>query len=138
MYERSFKQDGFTVTVKHEFDEYGGLSWLTDVNRYAGCAPEEIAEYQKQDNERLEAYDRGDWCLIGVCVSIRKQTSSNWANGGLEVGRASVWGIESDCDKEYFAEIEMDMIAEAFEEVNRLKAALCGDKLSAAVSDGAL
>jgi hypothetical protein len=55
-----------------------------------------------------------------------KNTASNWADGGFEVGRASVWGIESDSDSSYIRETEEQEISEAFAEVKRLKQALCG------------
>lgn len=55
----------------------------------------------EQDYERMEAYNRGGWCMmgvyaeaeisvIGVCQTIR--------SGGL-------WGIESDSEDSYFSEV---------------------------------
>jgi hypothetical protein len=120
---RKFEQDGFTVIVKHIIDEDSDYSSLTQ--EYADCTPEEQAENKAQDAARLRGLERGDWYYMGVAVSILKQTKSNWANGGLEVGRASVWGIESDSEPSYIAEVERDMVAEAFSEVNRLREALC-------------
>lgn len=122
MTKRTFEQDGFTVIVKRVLDDDPDLSWLTQ--DYEDCG-EDAAKYREQDRERLDAYDRGEWYMLGVCVEIRKQTTTKWANGGLEVGRASVWGIESDSGESHLAEVEKDMIAQAFAEVNLLKEALC-------------
>lgn len=119
---RTFKQDGFTVIVSREIDMDPDMSYLEQ--DYSDCTPEEQEQYKEQDRQRIAAYNRGEWYYVGVCVSIRKQTKSNWADGGLEVGRASVWGTESDSEESHFAELEQDMIREAFAEVARLREAL--------------
>jgi hypothetical protein len=119
---RKFEQDGFTVIVSRILDTDGDLSNLEQ--EYSDCTPEEQAQYKEQDAKRLAGYNNGEWCYVGVAVSIRKNTASNWADGGLEVGRASVWGIESDSEESYFASVEADEIAEAFAEVERLRKAL--------------
>ena len=124
---RKFEQDGFTVVVERVVDYDGDASWLEDSNRYEGCTAGETAKYLEQDAERLAGLRRGDWYFVGVAVKILKQTSSNWANGGLEVGRASVWGIESDSDDASFDETERDIIAEAFAEVDELRKALTAE-----------
>ena len=123
MHKRKFEQDGFLVIVTHEIDEDPDTSYLTQ--EYEDCTPEERADYKAQDAARLKSLERGDWYYMGVCVSIRKQTDTHWADGGLEVGRASVWGIESDSDASFIAEMARDMIAGAFREVENLRRALC-------------
>ncbi len=120
---RIFEQDGFTVIVRRVFDEDPDLSWLKQ--EYKDEKPKDRAKYRAQDAERLKAYHRGDWHMLGIMVEIRKQTKTNWANGGLEVGRASVWGFESDSDEAFLASEEKNITAEAFAEVERLKQALC-------------
>lgn len=40
------------------------------------------------DVDRLEAYERGDWCSIGIVASVHVD--------GVEVAESSVWGFESD------------------------------------------
>jgi len=119
---RTFEQDGFTVIVSREVDMDTDTSYFEQ--DYSECTPDEQEQYKEQDSKRLAAYHRGEWYYVGVCVSIRKQTASNWDDGGLEVGRASVWGIESDSDESHFEELERDMVAEAFSEVKRLREAL--------------
>lgn len=122
---RSFEQDGFTVTVRHVSDDDADLSSLApDSGNYDGIDDAERETYLAQDAERLADYHRGKWHYVGVVVDIRKQTTSHWADGGLVVGRASIWGIESDSEPAYFEEIERDTIAEAWAEVDRLRDAL--------------
>lgn len=117
------EQDGFTIIVDHVVDHDADLSYL--LQDYDDVSEHERAQYKKQDTERMAAYHRGDWSMIGIAVTIRKQTAtSNWADGGLEVGRASLWSIESDSDPEYFDEVARDLTVEAFAEVAKLKAAL--------------
>lgn len=124
MLSRKFEQDGFLVIVKYELDDDPDTSYLTQ--EYEDSPPEERAEYKARDVARLKGLKRGDWYYMGVCVTIRKQTKAKWADGGLEVGRASVWGIESDSEASFIAEVERDMIAKAMSEVNNLREALCG------------
>jgi hypothetical protein len=112
--QRTFEKDGFTVIVTHEYDDSPDTSYLEQ--EYEDCTPEEREQYKQQDRERLEALRNGDWYYLGVCVAMKK--------GSYEVGRASVWGIESDSDEGYFTEIEDDLITEAFAEVARLRAAI--------------
>jgi hypothetical protein len=122
---RTFEKNGFHYTVKHLIDEDPDLSTLEpDSGRYEGCTSEEVKLNEQMDADRLAAFYRGEWHYIGIVVSIRKQTASHWADGGLEVGRASIWGIESDADPSHLDEIERAEIAEAEAEVARLRAAL--------------
>lgn len=120
---REILQNGFTVIIEHVLDEAADFSWLMDASRYEGVEDSERAKYEQQDAERMEGFRRGDWYPIGVVVTVRKQTASNWANGGLEVGRASVWGVESDA-AEHLAEVERETITDALAEVDSLRVAL--------------
>ncbi len=118
---RTYEQDGFTVTVRHVPDENADLTYLEET--YTEDTDEARA-YNERNAERLADYRRGNWGPLGVVVDIRRQTRSNWADGGPVVGHASVWGNESDSDPAYFAELERDITAEAWAEVDRLREAL--------------
>lgn len=91
--------------VSREIDPDPDFSYLTDPSRYDGCTPTEIAVYTQQDNERLDAIRRGDVWAEGVIVTAE-------TDDGTEIARASVWGIESDSDERYFAEVADDLKAE--------------------------
>lgn len=59
--------------------------------------------YAMQDYKRMEAYNRGVWCMVGIHASA--QIASG--NGIIQHLRSGgVWGIESDSSPEHFAEIE--------------------------------
>lgn len=105
---KKYEKDGFTIVINRVVDETPDLSYLQQ--SYDGLGDEtEAAKYRTQDYDRLMALDRGEWYMMGITCSVRKQTSSNWADGGMEVGRASVWGIESDNSEEYLLSVEKDM-----------------------------
>lgn len=63
-------------------------------------------ESPRQDWERMEALNRGDWRYIGIIAKAelwnpQTRVTQTVRSGGL-------WGIESDSDKGYFAEVERD------------------------------
>jgi hypothetical protein len=130
---RTFEKDGFRYIVSHILEDDNPKSHgLGDASNYAGLSVAEQKQYLAQDAERIAAYNRGDWHYIGVAVDIRKNTTSNWADGGAIVGRASIWGIESDSEPSYITQTEEETIAEAEAEIARLRAALCGHALKRA------
>lgn len=112
---RRFERNGLLYTVKRVLDETPDLSYLD---------PDATPEYAEENQARLDAYNRGDWCMVGVCVDIQIQTRKNWVDPPV-VGRASLWGIESDSDDTDFAEVESDLIREAEEDVDCLREVLC-------------
>lgn len=69
----------------------------------------EVRKYCEQDYRRTEALHRGEWCFIGIIAKAEAVSGNNVCqtlhSGGL-------WGIESDSDKEHFAEVENDQLAE--------------------------
>lgn len=63
----------------------------------------------KQDYERMEALNRGDWGYIGIIAKAQvwnpqTQVTQVVRSGGL-------WGIESDSGKEYLASVELEELA---------------------------
>jgi hypothetical protein len=117
-------QDGpFTVTVSHQPDADLKCSTEWAANNYDTNDPD-LAKYFKHDKARYEAWLRDEWTYVGVCVDIRLNTASNWADGGPVVGRASVWGIESDSDQAYLKQTEDEITADAWLVVRRLRYAL--------------
>jgi hypothetical protein len=125
---RKFEQDGYTVIVEHISDDMQCKTPDELQANYEGSPLEEKLEYLERDRKRFDAWLEGEWQYIGIAVTIRKQTETNWADDGLEVGRSSVWGIESDSGHALIAEMEKEQIEEAFQELERLKKALCGEK----------
>lgn len=113
------------IHVYTTYDEDPDLSYLEQ--DYDDCTPKEQAKYQKQDRERLEAYRRGDWCMLGVCCDISIKTKTNWVVPTV-VGRSSIWGVESDSGENYLMELAEDQIRGAKADLENLKKALCEKK----------
>lgn len=62
----------------------------------------------EQDYERMEDYNRGGWCFVGiraVAVVYVNNVKQELSSGGL-------WGIESDSDNSYFAEVGREQLEE--------------------------
>lgn len=96
-----------------------------------GLTIAEVRKYVRQDYERMESLNRGNWCFIGIraeaeislptlankgCVHGREvfyHTSQNITSGGL-------WGIESDSDKPYLESVERDELADLREQLKTL------------------
>lgn len=70
----------------------------------------------EQDYQRMEAHNRGAWCMVGVWAEaefIVGGTVQRIRSGGL-------WGIESDSDKSYFEEVareELSSLADILKEL---------------------
>jgi hypothetical protein len=55
----------------------------------------------EQDYERCEAYNRGEWCMMGV-----QAVATIEVNGIRQTIRSGgLWGIESDSGSDYFGEV---------------------------------
>ena len=70
-------------------------------DNYKGSPAKEMEEYCEQDYKRAEAYNRGDWYMVGIwaeahiLIQVGKEnhaTCERIRSGGL-------WGIESDSDE---------------------------------------
>src|SRR3954471_13138019 len=102
---RTVEQEGWIIEVYRVADENSSFNEHNEPDRYDGVEPIERAKYEAQDEARYNAWVADEWFYVGVCVDVRIKTATNWAVLPL-VGRASVWGIESDSEPAYFAETE--------------------------------
>ncbi len=85
-------------------------------NNYEDDTPEDIRKYVRQDYDRMESLNRGDWCFIGVSADaeiVLGDTCQTITSGGL-------WGIESDSGSDYFAETEQEQLAELREQLHAI------------------
>lgn len=110
--------DGFDLAAHILDDDCPGLSHLGDFDTTwrEGAIPHKGGrdsypyfipanpEYGAQDYARLCDYGNG-WCAVGVCVTASAK--------GIELGRASLWGIDSDSGGDYFADVAEELAAEA-------------------------
>ena len=76
---------------------------------YAAGEKEGTKDYQKygrQDYNRMEGLERGDWCFLGIIAKAMIQTPS----GTLQtITSGSLWGIESDSG-DYLDEIGKEQL----------------------------
>jgi hypothetical protein len=63
---------------------------------------EEVRKYVRQDYDRMESLDRGDWCFIGIRAQAQVQTGSAIVQ---DITSGGLWGIESDSGREYIEEV---------------------------------
>lgn len=88
-----------------------------------GNTPEDIRKYTRQDYDRMERLNRGDWCYIGIHaeakIAIENTRATNLGDGVpyfdstiQHIRSGGLWGIESDSDKSYFAEVEAEQLSE--------------------------
>ena len=73
-------------------------------------------EYAKQDEKRLNDYDRGIYDMIGiVAVATIHIPTDNGSDKSVKIqtiDSGGLWGIESDCDKKYMDDIGREQIDE--------------------------
>jgi hypothetical protein len=97
--------------------ERGELRYFNgNVENYTGESPEDIRKYVRQDYERMERLNRGDWAYIGVRADaeiIVDGISQDISSGGL-------WGVESDSDRAYLAEIDGEQLSELRDQLRAL------------------
>lgn len=93
------------------------------LNDYASDpgGPEEVRKYVRQDYERMEGLQRGNWSFIGI--QAEAQYLIPCGNGSAIIQKLSsggLWGIESDSDKSYFAEVEREQLSELREQLHAI------------------
>ena len=89
--------------VKNVVEEYGSI--------WNACV-----EYARQDEERLNAYKRGEWEMI--CIKAVATVHIPIFDNAIRVhtiDSGGLWGVESDNDESYLQEIEKDQINEVKE-----------------------
>lgn len=65
-------------------------------------------DYREEDQARLDAFNRGDWHMVGV----RAQVEVLVAGTVQTIRTPGVWAVESDSDKSYFSELAWQEHAE--------------------------
>jgi hypothetical protein len=79
-----------------------------------GLTPEEVRNYTRQDYERMERLNRGDWCYIGIRAEAKVVVVPFSQDHGVVVQRITpggLFGVESDADRSYLDEIQKDELA---------------------------
>ena len=86
---------------------------------YTGDTEENIRKYCLQDYERMESFNRGDWCYIGLIAEVTVSIPSGQSAVESTID-SSVWGIESDSGKDFISETESDLLAECKSQLTAL------------------
>jgi hypothetical protein len=71
-----------------------------------------VKGYVEEDRERLAAFNRGNWWMVGIRAEAEILTGGD--RGYLLINRiksGGLWGVESDSDEAYFREVEEDELA---------------------------
>jgi hypothetical protein len=93
--------------------ERGELRYFNaNVENFKGETPEQIRQYVRRDYERMERMNRGDWCYIGIRAEAEILIPSGDASLVQEITSGGLWGVESDSDEAYFAEVEGEELAD--------------------------
>lgn len=72
----------------------------------------------EHDYQRMEAYNRGDWGMIGIWAEADVQTHNHGVIQKIRSG--GLWGIESDSGAEYLKEVEREQLNELSSELQAL------------------
>ena len=109
------------VTISLLFDADPDLSYLAQDYAEDDITPMEQARYQRQDRERLAAYRRGEWYMVGVradAIILIPRGGSTWQLQTIRSG--GLWGIESDSEPSYFTEVGADEAGELKQQLELL------------------
>lgn len=84
--------------------------------------PEEVRKYVRQDYERMESLNRGNWCFIGIRAEAEvmpnvQGTGDKWHGVVQRVTSGGLWGIETDSGKSYFSEVEQEELSNLKDEL---------------------
>ena len=130
-----WSQEGFELSAKIEVDDDGW--WLhgeDDYGRFiSSWEPGAIhhwprerrackwflpanPETGRQDYKRACRFGT-DWWYVGIVVTARRT--------GIKLGEASLWGIESDSEEDYFTETVIDLAGEVIAEAKQALRRLC-------------
>ena len=91
--------------IRHSKGDHRVMDWFNpNWENYKGCTQKEIREYCRQDYQRAKSYGQ-EWGYVGIIVTASLEN--------VELGNASLWGIEDDGGDDYIATTEKDLILDA-------------------------
>lgn len=76
-----------------------------------GLTPEDVRKYVRQDYERMERLSNGSWSFVGIVANCEIEAIVDAKPYTTEL-TASLWGIESDSDRDYIKTTEDEQLAE--------------------------
>jgi hypothetical protein len=78
---------------------------------YKGLPDAEVRKYCWQDYERMESLNNQNWYFLGIVAEAEIEAIVDGKPYSTEL-TASVWGIESDSEREYLASTEDEQLAD--------------------------
>jgi hypothetical protein len=87
------------ISIDTPYDETPDVSWLDQTPKQLGSLEAAVA-----NRRRRQAYDRGDWHLIGV----RLTAEIALPNETITLMSPGLWGVESDSSADYVRDIARD------------------------------
>lgn len=84
-----------------------------------GNTPDDVRKNMRQDYERMESLNAGQWCFIGIAVEASISVPVGQSRIASTVN-ASLWGIESDSGDAYFKETEDELLGEVCSQLTAL------------------
>ena len=103
----TFSNEPEEFAIEHD----GGRNSFKYFNPQKGAC--ENKKQAKRDYERIMAYDRGDWGMIGIMAEAETAVSIGnncWKLDKITSG--GLWGIETDSDETYLTDIENEQLTE--------------------------
>ncbi len=109
------EQDEPTACTDHEYDPPRRGREFNFFKPYAGGekpGTDDYQKYGKQDYERMESLNNGNWNYIGIRAEAKTHVKmgDSWKIDTLTSG--GLWGIESDSDKSYFKEVAEEELSQ--------------------------
>jgi hypothetical protein len=106
---------GGIALERHSY-EYFNPCW----ENYKGESDADIRKYCRQDYDRMESLNAGNWCFIGMRAEARvilPQTSYHMSDGSIiyltqTLSSGGLWGIESDSEPSYIESEEQNQLTE--------------------------
>lgn len=93
-----------------------------DPDHCAYVAPEDFAEQMRIAEERMAAFDRGQWGFIGIRARAHCLIARNGVGTVFSLESAGLWGIEGDSGDEYLNSVFEDEKADLLDMIECMKA----------------
>ena len=84
------------------------------IENYEGESPEDIRKHIRQDYDRMESLNNGQWCYIGIRADAEVLVPMGEKPHGViqTITSGGLWGIESDSDASYLESIGREELAD--------------------------
>jgi hypothetical protein len=105
---------------RNEYRYFNPSFNYVDKNGKATDTPENVRKCTRQDYERMERLNKGDWCYIGIRVEAEIGIAQNCAKNAKSdsgvyivqhIASGGLWGIESDSERSYLDEVQAEELS---------------------------